>query len=140
MSDTKAAAKRLFDTPPPSIVGGDAETYFQLRGISPLASPPPCLRFTAKLKHPNEQYFPALLVQMTHPITAEALGRVQRVFLAWGGKGEAQVEKKEQKLSLGPMKGGVARLAEPIEGQPLLVGEGVEIVLTAMEASDCRDR
>ena len=78
---------------------------------------------------------PGLIVQATNPATGEPLGGLQRVFLAWGGKGKAQVEKKEQKLSLGPMKGGVARLAEPIEGQPLLIGEGVETVLTAMEAS-----
>jgi uncharacterized protein (DUF927 family) len=135
MTDTKAAAKRLFEASSPSIVGTDVETYFQVRGISLLASPPPCLRFAAKLKHPNEQFFPALLVQATNPVTGEPIGGVQRVFLAWGGKGKAQVEKKEQKLSLGPMKGGVARLAEPIEGQPLLIGEGVETVLTAMEAS-----
>ena len=135
MTDTKATAKRLFEASSPSIVGTDVETYFQLRGISPLESPPACLRFTAKLKHPNEQYFPALLIQATNPATGEPIGGVQRVFLAWGGKGKAQVEKKAQKLSLGPMKGGVARLAEPIEGQPLLIGEGVETVLTAMEAS-----
>ena len=100
MTDTKAAAKRLFDAGSPSIVGTDAETYFQVRGISPLASPPPCLRFAAKLKHPNEQFFPALLVQATNPVTGKPLGGVQRVFLAWGGKGKAQVQKKGQKLSL----------------------------------------
>ena len=63
------------------------------------------------------------------------MGGIQRTFLAWSGNGKAQVEKGEQKLSLGPCKGGVIRLAEPIDGKPLLIGEGVETVLTVMEAT-----
>jgi Toprim domain len=38
-------------------------------------------------------------------------------------------------LSLGPCKGGVIRLADPIDGKPLLIGEGIETVLTVMEAT-----
>ena len=38
-------------------------------------------------------------------------------------------------MSLGPCRGGVVRLAEPIDGKPLLLGEGVETVLTVMEAT-----
>ena len=38
-------------------------------------------------------------------------------------------------MSLGPTKGGVVRLAEPIDGKPLILGEGVETVLTVMEAT-----
>ena len=93
-----------------SIVGTLGETYIQRRGI-PLISPmPECLRFVPKLKHPNEQYFPAIVVQATNAETGKPTGGIQRVFLAWTGKGKAQVEKKEQKMSLGPMKGAVARL------------------------------
>jgi hypothetical protein len=63
-------------------------------------------------------------------------GGLQRIFLAHSGGGPAQVEKKLQKMSLGPTKGGVARLAEPIDGKPLLVGEGTMTVFTAMQAVD----
>jgi hypothetical protein len=38
-------------------------------------------------------------------------------------------------LSLGPCRGGVIRLADPIYGKPLLIGEGIETVLTVMEAT-----
>ena len=71
----------------------------------------------------------------TDPKTGDPIGGIQRTFLAWSGKGKAQGEKSQQKLSLGPTKGGVIRLADPIEGKPLLVGEGVELVLTVMEAT-----
>ena len=71
----------------------------------------------------------------TNPKTGEPIGGIQRTFLAWTGKGKAQVEKNEQKMSLGPTKGGVVRLAEPTEGKPLILGEGVETVLTVMEAT-----
>ena len=38
-------------------------------------------------------------------------------------------------MSLGRIKGGMVRLAEPRDGDPLIVGEGVETVLTAMQAT-----
>ena len=61
----------------------------------------------------------------TNPKTGAPVGGIQRTFLAWSGNGKAQVEKGEQKLSLGPCRGGVIRLAEPIDGKPLLIGEGL---------------
>ena len=38
-------------------------------------------------------------------------------------------------MSLGVIKGGMVRLAEPRDGEPLILGEGVETVLTAMQAT-----
>jgi uncharacterized protein (DUF927 family) len=111
------------------------ETYFGSRGITLPDPAPECLRFAPKLPHPNEQYFPAMIAQLTNPKTGVPTGGIQRTFLAWNGKGKAQVEKREQKMSLGPCRGAVIRLAEPIEGKPLLLGEGVETVLTVMEAT-----
>ena len=129
-----AAAKKIWAESIP-IVGTLGETYLQSRGGA-LPSPAlQCLRFAPKLQHPNQQYFPALLVGATEPQTGAPTGGIQRVFLAWSGKGKAQVERKGQKMSLGPMRGGVAGLAEPVDGKPLLLGEGVETVLTAMEAT-----
>jgi hypothetical protein len=93
------------------------------------------IRFAAKLKHPNEHYFPALIVQATDPATGAPICGVQRTFLAWRGGGKAQVRPKDQKMSLGPCKGGVARLSERVDGGPLLIGKGVETTLTAMQAT-----
>ena len=111
------------------------ETYLEWRGTVLPDPAPTCLRFAPKLAHPNGQYFPAMIALLSHPRTGEPLGGIQRTFLAWSGKGKAQVEKGEQKMSLGPCRGGVVRLAEPIDGKPLLLGEGIETVLTVMEAT-----
>ena len=46
-----------------------------------------------------------MIVLPTNPKTGEPTGGIQRTFLAWSGKGKAQVEKNEQKMSLGPTKG-----------------------------------
>src|SRR5271166_6726781 len=60
---------------------------------------------------------------------------IQRTWLAHDGSGEAPVPKNEQKMSLGPTKGGAVRLGEPIDGVPLLLGEGVETTQTGMQAT-----
>jgi hypothetical protein len=111
------------------------DIYLGSRGITPLDPAPECLRFAPKLAHPIGQFFPAMIAVPTNPRTGEPIGGIQRTFLAWNGKGKAQVEKSQQKMSLGPTKGGVIRLAEPSEGEPLILGEGVETVLTVMEAT-----
>jgi hypothetical protein len=90
------------------------ETYFGSRGITLPDPAPECLRFAPKLAHPNERYFPAMVVQLTNPKTGAPTGGIQRTFLDRTGKGKAQVEKSKRKMSLGPCKGGVAR--QPIEG------------------------
>jgi hypothetical protein len=111
------------------------EIYLASRGISPPDPAPDCLRFAPRLTHSNGQFFPAMIALPTNPKTGEPTGGIQRTFLASSGKGKAPIEKNEQKMSLGPTKGGVIRLAEPIEGEPPVLGEGVETVLTVMEAT-----
>ena len=73
-----------------------------------------------------------MVVEATDARTGQAPGSIQRIFLGWK-KGKAQVDKP--KMALGPMKGAVARLGEPIDGQPLLIAEGVENAATGMAAS-----
>jgi uncharacterized protein (DUF927 family) len=132
---TKAdLAGEIWDRAQP-ITGTLAEAYLGSRGITTPDPVPDCLRFSPKLTHPNGQFFPAMIALPFNPNTGEPVGGIQRSFLAWSGKGKAQVEKNQQKMSLGPTRGGVIRLAEPIEGKPLILGEGVETVLTVMEAT-----
>jgi uncharacterized protein (DUF927 family) len=135
MSATEAAGRRLWaDT---QVLREDtrAANYLEVdRGIAPDGAWPECLRFAPNLRHPCEQFFPALIVQASDAATGAPTGGVQRIFLGWKS-GKAQVEKKQQKMALGPMKGAVARLAQPIDGKPLLIGEGVETVLSAMRAT-----
>ena len=94
-------AREIWDNAQP-ITGTLVETYLRSRGITLPDPAPECLRFAPKLRHPNGQFFPAMIALPTNPKTGEPVGGIQRTFLAWSGKGKAQVEKGEQKLSLGP--------------------------------------
>jgi hypothetical protein len=59
----------------------------------------------------------------------------QITFLKPDGTGKAELDKLEQRRSFGATKGGIVVLADVVGGKPLLVGEGVESTLTAMEAT-----
>lgn len=110
------------------IAGSLAETYLRSRGIEP--SPPPSLRFHPSLKHASGRIWPAMVALVSHGETGEALA-VHRTFLAHDGQGKAPVD--PQKMMLGPCRGGVVRLGEP--GDALMVGEGIETCLAAMQAT-----
>ena len=56
---------------------------------------------------------------------------IHRTFLARDGGGKAPVD--PQKMMLGPCRGGAVRLGEP--GDVLMVGEGIETCLAAMQAT-----
>jgi hypothetical protein len=58
---------------------------------------------------------------------------IHRTFLAADGRGKATVE--PERLLLGPCRGGAVQLAPVSHGDTLLVGEGIETTLTAMQAS-----
>jgi uncharacterized protein (DUF927 family) len=137
MSDAKTnadLARELWDNAQP-ITGTLVEVYLRSRGITPLEPGPKWLRFAPKLRHPNGQFFPAMIAMPTNPKTGAPVGGIQRTFLSPTGAGKAPVESGEQKLSLGPCKGGVIRISDPVEGKPLLIGEGIETVWTVMEAT-----
>ncbi len=108
--------------------GSLAETYLRSRGIA--SPPPPSLRFHSGLKHASGGVWPAMVALVVHGETSEAVG-VHRTFLARDGQGKAPVE--PSKMMLGPCRGGVVRLDEP--GDVLMVGEGIETCLAAMQAT-----
>ena len=56
---------------------------------------------------------------------------IHRTFLARDGGGKAPVD--PAKMMLGPCRGGAVRLGEP--GDVLMVGEGIETCLAAMQAT-----
>jgi putative DNA primase/helicase len=104
------------------------ETYLRSRGITiPI---PPSIRFHAGLKHPSSSVWPAMVALVTHGADGTPIA-IHRTFLARDGKGKARVD--PVKMMLGPCRGGVVRLCEP--GDALMVGEGIETCLAAMEAS-----
>ncbi len=90
----------------------------------------PALRFHAGLKHPSGGVWPAMVALVTHGAIGLPIA-VHRTFLARYGGGKAPVD--PAKMMLGPCRGGVVRLCEPTD--VLMVGEGIETCLAAMQAT-----
>jgi hypothetical protein len=113
------------------IFGTDAETYLRGRGISRLPGPD-ILRFHPAVEHPKlKRKFPALIAI----VTGAAEPSHNFTFLQLGGTSKAKIDKAEQRRTFGASKMGVVMFAEPSEGQPLIIGEGIETTLTALEAT-----
>ena len=108
--------------------GTPVETYLASRGID--LPPPDALRFHAGLKHPSGGIWPAMVALVTNGADGTPLA-IHRTFLARDGGGKAPVD--PQKMMLGPCRGGAVRLADP--GDVLMVGEGIETCLAAMQAT-----
>jgi putative DNA primase/helicase len=107
------------------------ESYLASRGLHLL--PPPTLRFHVGLKHPSGGRWPAMVTLATRAVDDKPVA-IHRTFLAQDGMSKAPVE--PAKLMLGPCAGAVVRLGG--QGQPLLIGEGVETSLSAMQATGHR--
>ena len=104
------------------------ETYLRLaRAASSAAA---TLRFHAGLKHPSGGIWPAMVALVTRGADGAPIA-IHRTFLARDGVGKAPVD--PAKMMLGPCRGGAVRLAEP--GDVLMVGEGIETCLAAMQAT-----
>ena len=104
------------------------EYYFRSRGLYlPMT---PAIRFSPRLKHPCGGFWPAMVALVTRGAGDEPLA-IHRTFLAPDGSGKAQVD--PQKMMLGPCRGGAVKLAPA--GEVLMVGEGIETCLAAMQAT-----
>jgi hypothetical protein len=102
------------------------ETYLAGRGLrGPL---PPTLRFHPGLKHPSGGFWPAMVAAVTRGVGSRQLA-IHRTFLAPDGTAKASID--PQKM-LGPCRGCAVKLAEP--GKVLMVGEGIETCLAAMQS------
>ena len=108
--------------------GTPLETYLASRGID--LPPPDVLRFHAGLKHPSGGIWPMMVALVTNGADGMPVA-IHRTYLARDGGGKAPID--SQKMMLGPCRGGAVRLAEP--GDVLMIGEGVETCLAAMQAS-----
>ena len=105
-----------------------AETYLQSRGLH--LTLPTTLRFHSGLKHPSGGIWPAIVAMVSRGPDEVPLA-IHRTFLARDGSGKAPVD--PQKMMLGPCRGGAVRLGEPVD--LLMVGEGIETCLAAMQAT-----
>jgi putative DNA primase/helicase len=93
-------------------------------------SSPPTLRFHAGLKHPSGGIWRAMVALVTRGTDEKPLA-IHRTYLAHDGGGKAPVD--PQKMMLGPCGGGAVRLGA--FGDLLMVGEGIETCLAAMQAT-----
>jgi putative DNA primase/helicase len=125
--DTAAMAIRCWRTAQ-GAPGSRIEAYLRSRQSS--IPVPPSLRFHPSLRHPSGSYWPAMIALITEGVSGRPIG-VHRTFLAPSGEGKAPVD--PQKMMLGPCRGGAVRLG-PTCGN-LLVGEGIETCLSAMQAT-----
>jgi putative DNA primase/helicase len=92
--------------------------------------PPPSLRFHSALKHPSGGEWPAMVALVTRG-TDDTPTAIHRTFISRDGNSKASIE--PQKMMLGPCRGGVVQLA-PADFE-LMVGEGIETCLAAMQAT-----
>ena len=108
--------------------GTPVAAYLRSRGLVLPASSD--LRFHPGLKHPSGGIWPAMVALVTHGESGVALA-IHRTYLARA----AQPKRRSirQKMMLGPCRGGVVRLAQP--DTLLMVGEGIETCLSAMQAT-----
>jgi putative DNA primase/helicase len=111
-----------------SAAGTPVETYMRSRGLTLPASA--SLRFHGGLKHPSGGVWPAMVALVTRGDNGLPIA-IHRTFVARDGSAKAPVD--PAKMMLGPCRGGAVRLAEP--GDVLMVGEGIETCLAAMQAT-----
>lgn len=105
-----------------------ANSYLRSRGINLQASV--ALRFHPRLRHPSGGIWPAMVALVTNGTDGTPLA-IHRTFLAGESRGKVPVD--PAKMMLGPCRGGVVRLGPPAE--LLMVGEGIETCLAAMQAT-----
>ena len=125
-ADRTAAALRIWKSAAPA-ANTLAETYLGSRGINVT---PPALRFHSALQHPSGGLWPAMIALVTRGTDGEPVA-IHRTFFAHDGRSKAPVV--PEKMMLGPVSGGAVRLAQP--GALLMIGEGIETCLSAMQAT-----
>ena len=102
-------------------------TYLASRGIELPQSD--ALRFHPGLRHPAGQTWPAMIALVRRTTDGVPMA-IHRTFLASDGRAKAPVN--SQKMMLGPCGDGAVQLENP-DGNALIIGEGIETVLSAMQ-------
>ena len=92
---------------------------------------PPVLRFSEQAPHRLGTRFPAMLAPVVD-VGGEQIG-VHMTYLRRDGSGKAKLIKEHQRECRGVIRGGAIRLAEHDPDAELIIGEGVETVLSAMQ-------
>jgi hypothetical protein len=105
--------------------GSAVERYLAGRGIT--TPPPLSLRWARSLRRLDGTYAPAMIARVDG-VDGELIG-VHRTYLARDNRGQWH---RRDRASLGPVGGGAVQLAPA--GELLMVAEGIETALSAMQA------
>jgi hypothetical protein len=89
---------------------------------------PPSLRYTPSLRRADGSHGPAMVARVDDP-DGELIG----VHRTWLDREDRDQWRRRDRASLGPIASGAVRLASAAEG--LLIGEGIETCLAAMQAT-----
>jgi hypothetical protein len=113
--------------------GTSVEIYLRSRDIT---RRPECLRFLPHCPHRSDpgydrDYYPAMVAPVVD-VTGRLIG-VHKTFLKLDGTGKADLPKRLQRETCGPIGGGAVRLAMPRDGEELTLAEGIESTLSAMQ-------
>lgn len=122
-----ATALRLWFSAVPA-PGTLPQIYLRSRGID--LAVPASVRFHPRLKHPDGGTWPGMVALVTRGTDGKPLA-IHRTFLSRDGSGKAPLF--PQRMMLGPCRGGAVRLATATG--TLMVGEGIETCLAAMQAT-----
>jgi hypothetical protein len=123
-----ATALRIWKETVPA-EGTAVMSYLRSRAID-LAPLPTTLRFHPALRHgPSGGTWPAMVTVVTD--TNDRPVAIHRTYIRHDGRGKAPVE--PDKMTLGPISGNAIHLAAA--AAVLLVGEGIETCLSAMQAT-----
>jgi hypothetical protein len=104
------------------------EIYLRSRAID-LTSP--ILRFAEEAPHRLGARLPAILAPVVN-VVGEQIG-VHMTYLRQDGGGKAGIPEEFQRECRGVIRGGAIRLAEPVPGDELIIGEGIESAFSAMQ-------
>ena len=127
VKDRIALAKRIWSECRP-VADTPVERYLASRGIT--MEPPPTIRFHPGLMHsPTGLLIPAMVAAVT-VCPGDEIVAIHRIFLKADGTGKAPIT--QNKMMLGPCKGGAVRLA--ISGDELILAEGLETAMSVLQA------
>jgi hypothetical protein len=117
-----ALARRIWDAARDAR-GSPVVRYLAARGITvPL---PLSLRWAPRCRHPSGSYLPAMVARVDN-VDGELIG-IHRTYLT------ADYRRRDR-ASLGPIAGGAVRLASAQPDDWLVIGEGIEKVMSVMQA------
>jgi hypothetical protein len=121
-------ARRIWDAALPA-AGSPVAPYLVGRCIT--MPPPPSLRWAPRCWHGEaRRELPAMVARVEH--VERGFVGVHRTYLRADGSGKADLPKRLQKLSLGPIGGGAVRLGLPRLGEWFVTAEGIESVAAVM--------